>query len=99
MSNQYNTDGMLVLPSNGNESSLTMNALESIECAIAFDVRCWTEERRSAWIDVIVFGADNENWDELARKYKWDEEDRKRAEAFHAQWVKARVWIDEGMKI
>lgn len=68
-----------------------MNAFESIECAIAFDVRDWCEDRRSAWIYAIVFGWDYEDsWDEIAKKFGWDVEDRKRANMMHEQWMKAK---------
>jgi len=90
MSKQFNTDGLMVfLPDNG--EPITLNAFESIECAIAFDVRDWSEDRRSAWIYAIVFGWDYEDsWDEVAKKFGWDEEDRKRANAMHEQWIKAK---------
>ena len=66
MSNSYHTDGMMVFPQAG-QSPITNNAFESIECAIAFDVRDWSEDRRSAWIYAIVFGWDYEDsWDEIA---------------------------------
>ena len=80
---------MVFPPDNG--EPITLNAFESIECAIAFDVRDWCEDRRSAWIYAIVFGWDYEDsWDELAEKYGWDEEDRKRAIMMHEQWLKAK---------
>ena len=90
MSKQFNTDGLMVFPPDNGEP-ITLNAFESIECAIAFDVRDWSEDRRSAWIYAIVFGWDYEDsWDELAKKFGWDEEDRKRANVMHEQWIKAK---------
>ena len=90
MSRQFNTDGLMVFPSD-NGDPITLNALESIECAIAFDVRDWSEDRRSAWIYGIVFGWDYEDsWDKDAKKFGWDEEDRKRANMMHEQWIKAK---------
>ena len=68
-----------------------LNAFKSIECAIAFDVRDWLEDWRSAWIYAIVFGLGYEDsWDEVAKKFGWDEEDRKIANIMHGQWEKAK---------
>ena len=91
MSNPYNTDGMLTFPQS-DSGSLTTNAFESIECAIAFDVRDWAADRRSAWIYAIVFGWDYEDaWDEVAKKFGWDESDRQRAKKMHEQWERAKA--------
>ena len=94
MSRHFNTDGLMVFPSDNGEP-ITLNAFESIECAIAFDVRSWSEDRRSAWIYAIVFGWDDEDsedaWDEVAKKFGWDEEDHKRAKMMHKQWEKAKA--------
>lgn len=74
------------------QSPIKDNAFESIERAIAFDVRDWAEDRRSAWIYAIVFGWDYDDaWDEMAKKFGWDEQNRKRAAAFHKQWVNAKA--------
>lgn len=95
MSRQFNTDGLMVFPPDNGEP-ITLNAFESIECAIAFDVRDWGNDRRSAWIYAIVFGwgfedwDDEDSWDEIAEKFGWDEEDRKRAKMMHEQWIKAK---------
>ena len=90
MSRQFNTDGLMVFPPDNGEP-ITMNAFESIECAIAFDVRDWSEDRRSAWIYAIVYGWGYEDsWDEVSKKFGWDEEDRKRANVLHEQWIKAK---------
>ena len=69
MSAQYNTDGLFTFPTETHP--ITMNALESVECTIAFDVKDWREDRRSAWIYLIVFGWDEET-DEVAGKFGWD---------------------------
>ena len=90
MSRQFNTDGLMVFPPD-NGAPITLNAFESIECAMAFDVRDWSEDRRSAWIYAIVFGLDYEDsWEEVVKKFGWDEEDRKRASMMHEQWIKAK---------
>lgn len=90
MSRQINTDGLMIFPPDNGEP-ITLNAFESIECAIAFNVRDWSEDRRSAWIYAIIFGWDYEDsWDEVAKKFGWDEEDRKRANMMHEQWIKAK---------
>lgn len=91
MSNPYNTDGMLTFPQS-DSGPLTTNAFESIECAIAFDVRDWAEDRRSAWIYAIVFGWDYEDaWDEVAKKFGWDDKDQQRAKKMHEQWERAKA--------
>ena len=90
MSRQSNTDGIFCFPNEGNKP-ITLNAFESIECAIAFHPRDWSEYRRDAWIYAIVFGwEDDESWEELYEKHGWDDEDRKRAEMLHEQWEKAK---------
>lgn len=86
MSRQFNTDGLLVFPPDNGEP-ITLNAFESIECTIVFDVHDWLEDRRSAWIYTIVFGWD----DEVAKKFCWDEEDHKRANMMHEQWIRAKT--------
>lgn len=83
MSRRYNTDGMLVYPYDGTGPKL--NALESIECSIAFDVHDWAASRRTAWIYAIVFGWGDE-WDEMREAFGWDEEDIARAKMYHEQW-------------
>ena len=71
---------------------LTTNAFESIECAIAFDVRDWAADRRSAWIYAVVFGWDYEDaWNEVAKKFGWDDEDQQRAKKMHEQWERAKA--------
>ena len=91
MSNPYNTDGMLVFPPN-DAGPVTTNAFESIECAIAFDVRDWGADRRSAWIYAIVFGWDYEDsWAEMADRFGWDDEDQQRAKKMHEQWERAKA--------
>ena len=95
MSRQFNTDGLIVFPPD-NGDPITLNAFESIECAIAFDVRDWSEDRRSAWIYAIVFGWEYEDsWDEVAKKFGWDEEDHKRANMMHEQWIKVKEKVGE----
>lgn len=91
MSNPYNTDGMLMFPQS-DSGPLTTNAFESIECAIAFDVRDWAADRRSAWIYAVVFGWDYEDaWNEVAKKFGWDDEDQQRAKKMHEQWERAKA--------
>ena len=95
MSRQFNTDGLMVSPSDNGEP-ITLNAFESIECAIAFDVRDWSEDRRSAWIYSIIFGRDDEDsWNKVAKEFGWDEEDRKRANMMHEQWIKAKEKMEQ----
>ena len=94
MSNPNKTDGFFTFLAIN--EPITQNALESIECAIAFDVRDWGADRRSAWIYQIVFGnGDSETWEELSEDFGWDDDDKERARRMHEQWVKAKKWLDE----
>ena len=93
MSRSYNTDGIFTFPET--VENLNLNALESIECAIAFDVRDWSTDRRSAWIYAIVFGWDDA-WEEMFEKFGWDDKDRKRAEKYHRQWETLKK-VTEGL--
>ncbi len=98
MSRQFNTDELMVFPPDNGEP-ITLNAFESIECAIefaiAFDVRSWSEDWISAWIYSIVFGRDDEEWDKVAKEFGWDEEDRKRVNMMHEQWIKAKEKMEQ----
>lgn len=87
MSNAYNTDGLFTFPASNAE---IQNCLESIECTIAFDVRDWSEDRRSAWIYGIVFGWGEESFNELSKKFRWDNEDKIRLSKLHQQWLKLK---------
>lgn len=104
MSDSFNTDGILVFHSAVgflNQKPITMNALESIECAIAFDVRDWAADRRSAWIYAIVFGwgdpQEDDAWSELCEKFGWDKADIDRAQMFHNQWESAKKFVEGGI--
>ena len=90
MSAQYNTDGLFTFPTETHP--ITMNALESVECTIAFDVKDWREDRRSAWIYLIVFGWDEET-DEVAGKFGWDLQDIERGNLMHQQWERAKEFL------
>lgn len=92
MSHPYNTDGLLVYPPE--TKPITMNALESIECTITFDVSDWSTSRRDAWIYLIVFGWDEET-EEIAKKHRWDSEDIERGKNMHEQWTAAKQWLKE----
>ena len=102
MSSQFNTDGMLTFPDS--KHPITMNALESIECTIAFDVRDWLEDRRSAWIYGIIFGLGDGDGDEfdvikdICKEFGWDKDDIKRMRMFHEQWEWAKRLIEQKMK-
>ena len=101
MSNQFNTDGMFTIPNDN--SPITMNVLESVECTIAFDVRDWSEDRRSAWIYGIVFGwgVDYDEFDaleDICKKFGWDKDDVKRMMMLHKQWKWAKKLIEEKME-
>ena len=77
----YNTDGMYGMP------VIEDDCFNSIERAIGFDVRDWSEDRRSAWIYAIVFGWD-EGESEIKKKFSWTDEDISRVHKYHNQWEK-----------
>lgn len=87
----------MIIPDDG--TGPKMNALESIECAIAFDVRDWGADRRSAWIYAIVFGwgeeDDDEAWNEMREAHGWDDEDIKRAKQYHEQWEALKIKLEK----
>lgn len=99
MSIAYNTDGLFTLPPTEGRGE---DPLESIECTIAFDVRDWCNDRRSAWIYAIVFGIDNEygEIDRCKRQFKWDDKDIERVKRLHAKWerLKERKGTDADSK-
>lgn len=93
MSNGFNTDGIYTIPQS---KSPTMNCLESIECAIAFDVRDWSEDKRSAWIYGIVFGWDDDDSEnEIQNKFHWDDEDIIKLKQYHAEWERVKSIIEK----
>ena len=67
----YETDGMYGAP------VIETNCLESIEMAMTFDVRDWSEDRRSAWIYGIGF-CWGERTEEIKQEYNWNKEDVER---------------------
>ena len=81
----YETDGMYNMP------VVNTNCLESIEMAIAFDVRDWGEDRRSAWIYGIVFGYDKDAEQEMKRRFHWTNEDLDRLRRYHEEWKTLNV--------
>lgn len=91
MSDAYNTDGFFVFPPGQNEGRIE-NALKSIECTIAFDVKDWSTSRRDAWIYAIVFGFD-EGSEHVAQMHGWDDKDLERAKRLHEQWTRAKAFL------
>jgi len=89
MSDSFTTDGMYGMPAKDT------NCLESIERAIAFDVRDWSEDRRSAWIYGIVFGWD-EALERLKARFGWSDEDIARMKKYHSEWENLKKKIAEG---
>lgn len=88
MNNSYNTDGMYNMP------VINTNCLESIEITIAFDVRDWSEDRRSAWIYGIVFGW-NKSLEEVKNKFNWTEDDVKRLNNYHNEWTNLKNQLSD----
>lgn len=84
-----NPDELLTYP----EIKLNIqNCLESIECTIAFDVKDWSEDNRSAWIYGIVFGWD-ESLNDIAKKYHWNDATIERLNKLHKQWIELKqMW-------
>ena len=97
MSRAYNTDGLMIFPEI-TQAPVCLNPLESIERAIAFDVKDWAESRRDAWIYAIVFGwgdpEEDDAWTELCEKHGWDKEDIERAVTLHQKWEEAKEWLN-----
>ena len=91
MSNAYNTDGLFTLPPTEGHGE---DPIESIECTIAFDVRDWANDRRSAWIYSIVFGIDDEFDEGVVDRYKqkfgWDDMDIARLRRLHTNWERLK---------
>lgn len=67
------------------------NPLQYIECVIAFDSRDWAEDNRLATIYAIVFGWDDESYEELKKEYHWNDEGIKRLKDFHKEWMRLRA--------
>lgn len=89
MSDGFNTDGMYGMP------VMDTNCLASIEKAIAFDVRDWSEDRRSAWICGIVFGW-GESIEEVKARFGWDDADIARMKKYHSEWENLKKTTTEG---
>lgn len=86
----YETDGMYGAP------VIETNCFESIEMAMTFDVRDWSEDRRSAWIWGIVFGYEEEGLYEMKKKHGWSDEDANRLNKYHEEWKRMKVSIEPG---
>lgn len=89
MYDAYKLDGMPNMP------ILDDNCLSSIERSMAFDVRDWSEDSRSAWIYGIVLGWDDESYEELAPKFHWTEQNIERNKKYHQQWEMFRKQLDD----
>ena len=95
MSSGFNTDGLYSVPE---VDGFIIDPLESIECAIAFDVRSWSEDRRSFWVYCIIFGIDSyeeypeykEEFNKLAKEYHWDDKDISRLRLLHEKWLRLK---------
>lgn len=66
------------------------NPLNYIECVIAFDVRDWAEDRRSAAIYAIVFGWSDDSWSDMKERFGWSDEGVERLKKFHEEWKRLR---------
>ena len=88
MSDSFNTDGMYGM------SVVDKGCLDSIEATIAFDVRDWSEDRRSAWIYGIVFGWAEEE-DAIKEQFGWDKDDINRLHKYHAEWKRLKRIAEE----
>lgn len=66
------------------------NPLEYIECIIAFDVSDWSEDSRRAAIYAIVFGLDDEMYQELKDEFHWSDTAIERLKKFHEEWERLK---------
>lgn len=62
------------------------NPLESIATAIAFSPRDWSSHHRDAWIYGIVFGWDEDDLEELKKRYSWTNETVARLKFLHDEY-------------
>ncbi len=65
--------------------------LESIEIAMAFHVRDWTNHHRDAWIYGIVKGFDDESMKQMQDKHNWSNETVNRLKALHVKWKQIKT--------
>lgn len=101
MSNGFNTDGLYSVPE---VEGFIINPLDSIECAISFDVKDWSTDRRSFWIYCIIFGIDSyeeypeykEEFNKLVKEYHWDDKDISRLRLLHEKWLKLKEMSKAG---
>lgn len=62
------------------------NPLESIATAIAFSPRDWSSNHRDAWIYGIVLGWDEDDLEELKKRYSWTNETVARLKFLHDEY-------------
>ena len=95
MSSAFNTDGLYLVTE---EEGYIIDPLDSIESAIAFDVKDWSTDRRSFWIYCIIFGIDcyeeypeyKEDFNKYTKAYHWDDKDIERLRLLHEKWLKLK---------
>lgn len=76
-----------------------INPFESLECTIAFDVKDWGADRRSAWIYGIILGWDDEEcFKEFKAKFGWDDEIIKRIKTLRGNYLKAKEIYEKELK-
>lgn len=75
------------------------NPFESLECTIAFDVKDWGSDRRSAWIYGIILGWDDEEcFNEFKYKFGWDDKTIERLKKLRGNYLKAKELYEKELK-
>ena len=76
-----------------------INPFESLECTIAFDVKDWGADRRSAWIYGIILGWDDEEcFKELKAEFGWDDTTIERLKKLRGNYLKAKELYEKELK-
>lgn len=76
-----------------------INPFESLECTIAFDVKDWGADRRSAWIYGIILGWDDEEcFKEFKAKFGWDDTTIERLKKLRGNYLKSKELYEKELK-
>ena len=76
-----------------------INPFESLECTIAFDVKGWEADMRSAWIYGIILGWDDEECSkEFKAKFGWDDTTIERLKKLRGNYLKAKELYEKELK-
>lgn len=76
-----------------------INPFESLECTIAFDVKDWGSDRRSAWIYGIILGWDDEEcFNEFKYRFGWDDKTIEILKKLRGNYLKAKEIYEKELK-